>query len=290
MKRLKITGSGLIVIIAACALAVPTGALAGINLPEWGKCVAKANGRYRDAGCTERAAKTKGHKSGGEYEWIHSPQTIDAAGGTAIFQAVGGREIVCGSEGGGVGTSAPFFTPQTSSRTVTQAQITFRDCHEPISGATCQNGAEGEIKTRELKGVLGFISGGGTPHPTVGLSLELSSASLRHPPHGKRVIAEFACPTLGLDHIIIGQSRAGTSGASVIAPIEPVDAMTSILMRTFSESAPGLQSISQFESGSEDVLEIGYEGPEGPFGKVALLLTTTCTAEYEPIEIRAYVS
>src|ERR1700733_2259905 len=98
VKRLKIKRPGLIVIIAACALAVPTGALAGINLPEWGKCVAKANGRYRNAGCTERAATAKGHKSVGEYEWIHSPQTIDAAGGTAIFQAVSGREIACGSE------------------------------------------------------------------------------------------------------------------------------------------------------------------------------------------------
>jgi hypothetical protein len=249
-----------------------------------GKCVAKANGGYSDAGCTERVTTTKGRKTHGAFEWTHSPETINAVGGIAVFEATDGRQIVCSS------TSAPFFAPQTSNTTVTQAQITFRGCRELASLASCQNGAEGEIKTRQLKGVLGFISGGGSPHPVVGLSLELSSASVNHAPQGNRVIVEFACPAIGLEHIVIGQSTTGKGGDSVIAPIEPIDVMTTGLTRTYSESAPGLQSVTKFESRSEDVLEIGFDGAKGPFERAALILTTTCLPEYEPIEIRAFVS
>ena len=147
--------------------------------------------------------------------------------------------------------------------------LSFRGCS--TSFPEC-----GELRTARLRGALGFISGGGSPSPSVGLDLKP-----QHPDSGP--FATFAFPSAGG---IVGRARHGKRGDSVISRITPIDEMTTMFTQTYSESAPGVQDPTKFEDGKEDVLEMSLSG-SGGFEQTALTLTTSDTTR-EPVEIRAY--
>jgi hypothetical protein len=277
-------GLCLLALLAASVTMVASASAKTAQLPEWGKCIPKARGEYRDAGCTE-AAESAGERA---FEWKHSPrnkEVIVSEGGKAVFEDVSGRQIVCG------GFNGLWHVPEDGDKNIDQVHLAFTDCRESASGASCQNAAPGEIQTAQLFGFLGYVSGGGSPSPSVGLSLEPYSGRRAKPTSGP--FAEFTCPALSPEPVVIGQrtgraAAGGTAGDSVISTIEPVDTMTNRLTRTYSEVAPGMQSLTKFESEPEDVLESSLEGPKGSFELTALTLVTTCSSK-EPIEIRAYV-
>jgi hypothetical protein len=147
-------------------------------------------------------------------------------------------------------------------------------CVDVSSGVFC-----GEIRTKELGAKLGYISGGGSAHPVVGLDMK---------PVTGRVFAEVACPASGPKNVVLGKKKGSGGGGSLISHIEPVDEMTTSFTETYAQTG-GVQNPTSLESGDEDVLEGSFTGPKGPFERVGLQLTYTNTTE-EPLEIRAYCS
>jgi hypothetical protein len=156
----------------------------------------------------------------------------------------------------------------------TRGFLLFNGCVDVSSGVLC-----GEIKAKELGAKLGYISGGGSAHPVVGLDMK---------PVTGRVFAEVACPASGPKNVVLGKKKGSSGGGSLISHIEPIDEMTTSFTETYAQTG-GVQNPTSFESGNEDVLEASFTGPNGPFERVGLQLTYTNTTE-EPLEIRAYCS
>ncbi len=269
MRRIRITALCLALVLTTGVIVATS---ASAKLPEWGRCVAGAKGKYRNAACTEPVAK----RAEGSYEWKHSPnnEVIRNGAGEAVLETVGGTKIRCSHFEG------ELWIPETTDTVVTDVHLTFVECVEPKSGASCQNGAKGEIKSTKLQGVLGYIAGGGTETPSVGLSLA--------PAPGQGALAEFTCPELRPEQIVLGKPGGGGHGDSVIATITPVDLMTPEFKLTYSETS-GVQSPTKFEGeGNEDVLEMSFNGRKGAFEQTGLLLETPYSSGSVEREVRAY--
>jgi len=279
MRRIGVRATALCFAATLVASAVAaTSALAGMHLPEWGKCVkAEKNGKYKDAGCTEPATS----RGEGLYVWRHTANTEEIVNeaGESVFEGVSGkRKIECSH------LVNKLWIPETNFSSVTAVHLVFSGCEEIEEGmatGSCQNGeTAGEITSNELRGSLGYISGGGTPDPVVGLSLM--------PSPGRKAIAEFVCFSLGHEqHVVLGKS--GGDGDSVIARITEVDQMVSSWQLTYSESAPGIQDPTKFEGLSEDILEASFAGRTGPFERFGLTYVAPYSSGVVKREVRAYV-
>lgn len=263
--------------VAAVALSAAAIAGAAMKLPEWGRCVADATGQYTDAGCTEHVAKGES----GKFEWLGRGQIVNraitAVGPEVVIEGAAHKIACTGTGGGGGGGGAePAATMgllvEPSGLQQTKGSLSFQGCTYVTAGASC-----GELKTPELVAVLGFISGGGSPHPVVGVDTR---------PVKGGVFAEVACPASGPKNVVLGRKKPGKAGNSVISHIEPIDQMATGFTETY-EQAGGVQNPTSFESGKEDVLEASFDGRKGPFEPVGLKLTYTNTTE-EELEIRAY--
>jgi hypothetical protein len=254
--------------IAACiavALAVAASAapaLAGPDLPEWGRCIAKPRAPFSDAACTEHAAT----RSGGSYAWVHLIESAEHAvgkAGASAFESVSGHEISC------VSSDVGWSRPRQTVNLVVHAGITFNGCVEMPSGESC-----GTFSTEDLNGRLGFIAGAGSPEPAVGMRLYPALHRHKH-----RWLSNKVSVKCGGREVMI-------KGAA-ISTIEPVDVMASTFTRTFDESAPGIQSITSLQGEGGSALEANFKGAE-PFSQTALIQESVTTTS-EPVEIRAYV-
>jgi hypothetical protein len=272
-------------IVALCSLAAATlgaaaVATAAVKLPEWGRCVAVATGRYRDAGCTEHVARGES----GTFEWQGRgaivKRGITAVGTEVVIESATHHTIICNGtsgpsrSGSAAASEGAFMTlvVEPNDLQQTKGTLSFKGCFDVTTGVSC-----GELNTPEMVGVVGFISGGGTPHPAVGL---------RTTPVKGGVFAEAACPATGPKNVVLGRKSPGKAASSVISHIQPVDQMATSFEETY-EQAGGIQSPTSFESGKEGLLEASFEGRKGPFERVGLQLTYTNTTE-EALEIRAY--
>src|SRR2546423_6475118 len=96
MKRTRIMG---LCLVAACAVFAfaATSAFAVENLPHYGKCAAKAGGKYKNGGCTKLAKTAEEQK----FEWTPLATTVKfeskklTGSGPAVLEGVSGSEISC---------------------------------------------------------------------------------------------------------------------------------------------------------------------------------------------------
>jgi hypothetical protein len=168
MKR-----SGILAVCTVAVFATTTVATATEELPEIGRCVKPLGGathRYTNAGCT---AKSAGENTG-KYEWEPGPgpkRGFTAVAEASEVETVGLTKLLCHA-----GTAKGEFTGPKSDTAV----ITFTGCEYGAgTGLLCASpGAKaGEIVTARLVGSLGFISGGGTSNPRVGMRLAPASGT-----------------------------------------------------------------------------------------------------------------
>lgn len=241
MGRIKIVGLVLVAGLASTGISATT-AVAGLHLPEMGKCIARSRAPYSNASCTELAAR----KSGGSYAWVRSGsgEVAHTEAGLSVIESVTGRKIVC--EGGG----AAWGVPRIPSPKVFGG-MSFSGCVEQPGGVSC-----GEIGSEPLKGGLEFLSGAGSPEPSVGLYL------FPEYHHRHKHFANFVC----------GEHTVKVKG-SVVSTIEPVDTMTTAFRQTYSASSGGLE------------IAFALKEPFEPAGLTQEAVTTT----EQPVEIRAYV-
>ncbi len=287
MKHISITV--LLCSIAAAIVNLPTAGAAALVRPEWGRCVTDTTGQYSDSGCTEKVGKGKG----GKFEWLRSASIVNRGitgkGSEAVLEGVGGHTVSCGTPAAPARQNDALLTenemglleppplpPEIPTEPpiegLTKSEVVgtlgLNNCVDSTYGA-CEN-----VKTAEIRGLLGYISGAGTPNPSVGLDMK--------PAIGK-VFAEISCP--GAEHPIVVGHKKG-SGNSVISQLQPVDEMTTSFKETYSASK-GIQSPAKLETGNENILEVSFDGPAGPFERSGLKLKFVNTSE-ELIEIRAY--
>jgi hypothetical protein len=247
-------------------------------------------GKYEDAACTNpnqpegKPLTGQAQKEKGQYEWytglkfarVHKHETgifsehplnyemVVSLGETTFETTTAGKGITCS---GGYGEME--IGAQTDE--VHDALLVFEGCKEA-------QGAKAECSSQEFfngtindkyayeeekgfKGKLGFVAGKGGASPTVGLYLtgfekeeKLFVVVCSHGPLGTVWIG--------------GTNKKGNN--SVISLISPVDEMvgeglpTTAFTQAFSESAPGVQAPSKFETGGvlglqEEVNSGGFE-------------------------------
>jgi hypothetical protein len=223
-------------------------------LPELGRCLPSEGetGRYKTAACT---TKSSGEDSG-RYEWQPWPAVNDdfaSDGGAVSFETVHKSTIRCATN-----TLAGEYR---SSQTVV-AGITFVGCEAPGAlGGKCQSeGAQaGEIRTGSLEGELGVIKAG--TKPTIGWDLKPASGPL----------ATIKC----------GEFTLSVTG-SVIAPIKPVNKMTTVFTLKF-KAAKGKQKPEAFAASNQDTLSFVTSSAEEQAG----LTMTAPISNSEALEIKS---
>jgi hypothetical protein len=280
VKHLKIMGLCLVAVFAIAAVAASSASA----LPEWGKCEAKAGGKFSDANCTVKA------KSGGSFEWKKGSllknvpfeghnvgsggvlntriQSCSISGGrftrkaceekggkTEFAESFGGIvQIECESEGAHGET--------TGSKGVTNVSVKFLGC-KVFGSAPCSNGpVEGEIQVNPLKGELGYIS---KSEHKVGVLLTPSKKGTN--------FAQFNCAGIIGTVVGVGNSKEGafyepeTKGGydGIISPITPVNQMTKEYTQHYTYNPETHENIpSKFEGKHIELLEDYIYGPAEP--------------------------
>jgi len=289
VRHLRIIGLALVAVFATTAVLA---ASASASKPEWGKCVPIANGKFSNAGCTEKA------KDGG-WEWLAGTKYINAR----HFTSVGGEAEL--NTTAGISTHCTSETAEgelSGTKNVSNVEVTFQGCRANLLNLQCTGGDieigeegikftnPGEIKTSRLKGTLGYISGKETESPVVGVSLT--------PEQKKGLFAGFICSNTLVVHV----GPFGKGGNSIIGQIGPVNVMSNEATQTYTqvqeEYEPeegvkafrntGVQVPTSFEGKPKDTLEtqiyLDYINI-GPFESGQTL--TTVNHLEEEIEIRA---
>ena len=286
MRHVRILGLCLVAVMALAAFTASS-SFAGA---EFGKCEAKAGGKYSDANCTVKA-----HPSGsGSYEWRKGSELSavkftganSGSGGVLYtdfeecnYSETGGfRRITrqaCHEDGSnGVANnhgelagerSGPYLkiyvecqSESSDGETVGKSEVAhvhvkFKGC-KALGQISCENAGPEEIVTEELKGKLGYIS---KANHEPGILLE--------PAKHKGTFAHFDCPELGIStEVGVGSKKEGA--AWVQGTKYPSDCTGVCYGATPEEEKHG-----------------GYDGIISPI-KPANQMTSTYTQEYKIVE------
>lgn len=291
MRHVRMLGLCLAAASAVGACAASSALAAG---PEWGKCVAKAGGKYTNATC-----QTKG--KGGSYEWEKGAK-INAVPFSG--ESVGSGGVLYGAveecrarypEAGGGKTFDGRFTRKAcaektyeneahagepvhgervedsevkiaceserntgegyGSRYVRNISVVFKGC-KLFGSLPCSNSVhEGEIVVNALKGELGYIN-----------KRENKAGVLLTPVAKRGEFAKFDCN--GTLEVVVGvgnkkegayyepESKGGNDG--IISPITPVNQMSSRFEQVFTVANEGGKPVnvpSKFEGKPTEALE-----------------------------------
>jgi len=268
MKRMRIVGLCLVAAFALSAI----GAGSASALPEIGRCVAQAGGKYTDANCT-----VKSSKGNGKTEFVKNAvkTKFTSVGGEGKLQGATGTEIKCTTQS----ATGEYLQKGTGTKEVTNVQAKFNGCELPLFGAECKSkgAAAGEILTTKLKGKLSYTSGKKTPAVKVNQGLS--------PVVKKKGFTEFECPAVG---VVVYVGEGPEKGhETILADIGPVNTMATTATETYAGS--GGKQTPNFVEGKGTVidnLESSLSGPKGTFERSDQVLVTTITNE-EALEIKA---
>jgi hypothetical protein len=265
MKRIRIIGLCLVAAFALAAVAATTAAA----LPEIGRCVAQpGTGKYKDANCTLKA-KTLASEKQFEFKKGAEKVGLTSVGGEGVLETEAGTKVVCKTE------SATAKLDQDSGviKEVENVVARFNTCAIPALGIACQSKGAGleEIVTSSLKGPMGYIK---KSPASVGQELT--------PEKAKGAFAEFECGA-GAAKVVV---KEGTHGGHncVIAPVAPINVMSTSAEEIYSAASPGHQNPENFEGKTECNLESALNG--GAAERATQSLTATVTSE-EALEIKA---
>jgi hypothetical protein len=265
MRRIRVVGLCLVAVFALGAFTAGSASA----LPEIGRCVAKAGGKYTNANCTTK-------KAGGTFEFVKNAVkkkfTAASIAGKIQLEGAGGTAITCTSQSATGEYLEKGATPST--KEVHNVVAKFNGCEIPLFGAKCQSTAtEGEIVTTKLKGAMEYISGKKTPAVVVGQALS--------PEVKKKGFALFKCPAVGVE-VYVGEGP-GKGHETVIADFTKasVDAMSLHSVEEY-KGTKGVQEPDHKEGSAViDNLESSLSGPKGTFEKSDQELNTEVTNEEE---------
>ncbi|MFI4990939.1 MAG: hypothetical protein ACHQHO_08540 [Solirubrobacterales bacterium] len=169
MVRIKIVGACL---LAACAMGILAASSASAFVrepPEIGRCIKHAGGHWKDGGC-KTAAKVSSEQ---KFEWY--PAYGEAENGeTKLAEKVKATSVskegtliqLTTVSGEGIGCKKQVASVEaTGPKTLKSFNIAFRECAETGQKCTSTNpvaGETGEIKVKELNGLIGIEKFGET--------------------------------------------------------------------------------------------------------------------------------
>jgi hypothetical protein len=279
-------GLCLVAVFAIAAVA----ATSASALPEWGKCTAKAGGKYLDSNCTKKGSL----KNPGSFEWTKGKELAPVkftgsnvgSGGVLVSKflvcsSVAGKSKFegirrysrsqCIEEGGELEEEPEAISIECESETnhgeavstnkLANITVTFLGC-KVFGSIPCSNSSnEGEIIVNTLKGQLGYIN---KAAKEVGVLLT--------PAKSKGEFAKFSCGGVLATVVGVGNVKEGaywtpekTGGYDgIISPITPVNTMTSKYTQVFTVNESTYQNIpSKFEGKHIELLEDTEENIEG---------------------------
>lgn len=302
MRHVRMLGFCLVAALALAAYAVSSASAAN---PEWGRCEAKAGGKYEDSNCT---VKAKGKTGKHEYEWkkgselpnipFTSENKEAGRGGvlTGLYRYCANPETgvsegritraACAAKGDeeshnnlpSVECERETATGEESGKDkVVNVHVTFTGCGAINKALPCKSegAASGEIKTTELQGKLGWISKSSNE---VGVMLEPAKK------HG--LFAAFTCVVIGVE-VGVGNKKEGaeytTSGCSGICPgTTPAEEKDG----GYDEIISPITPVNQMSSSFEQVYTVNpttYKNEPAEFeGKHISLLEDSASAPTEP--------
>ena len=305
--------------LALFALAALAASGASASLPEWGGCepAAPGHGKYTDPGCVKKVTlankKTEGNYewyTGESFGWVHQRETgkphhlgltlyhfgESELGpiqiGKSTFETGAGKKMECESG------SIYFTLDNANTRAVGQVLLSLQGCAS--EGQPCASNLKGagEVTNEEqwleeqgLKGTLGYISGKGTEHPVVGLSLTAFNTKSEDIEQRRLLFATCKAPgPESVGNLEIGGNKRG--GNAVIAMVTPVDQMATEYTLGYTQHL-GVQTPSAFE-GRTGGLKGFTESTWQPLGfETSFVIRPELTGEPEfwkeaaPIEIKA---
>jgi hypothetical protein len=178
---MRVVGLCLVAVFAMMAVAASS---AFASAPEFGRCVAKAGGKFQDSGCKKASIPGKE-----KFEWepgvVKSHFSSKLKEGTPTLETANLTKITCTAESG--------EGEITGSKTVGNVTAKFNGCQ--TSKLACQNGAAEEINTSKLTGEVGIEKLGET-HEKDKLAESLA------PESPATTDAEFECA--GLKIVVTG--------------------------------------------------------------------------------------
>jgi hypothetical protein len=276
MRHVKLVSLCLVVVFALGAIMA---AGASAETLEWGYCRETSHGKYLNAGCTEKA-----EKKAGAYEWTpfergwyeELPVGFE---GPVVFETAAGVKIQCnepyGLENAGDPNAKNDKTP------VWDPSFDFQGCESGGTPCGLFNPSTKEINNKFAwreeaptngkgepegpapgwVGKLGFISGEGSESPVVGVQYTVKNKE--EEPYGEPVVCEGGPGTVRI--------RAQKGKTSWISTIGPVNTMTSEFTQVYSESAPGVPSVSNLEGKKPERFEMFTRQHWEPAATVATL-------------------
>lgn len=268
MQRIRITGLSIVVVVAMSLVAAA--AATAEELPEVGRCQRLSSekvghkkvyhGGYKNSSCTKVSVAKEG-----KYEWLPGPgplNKITSKEGRVTSKTVGGGGVFTCPGGSDTGEYLGAKT-ETASSTDTGCEL-----EAASQRVKCQNtgATAGTVKTNPLEGELGFIKGG--TKPSVGIDLKPTSLSAPY-------TVAYECG--GVEILEEG---------SIIAPIAPIDRMSSTFTLTYKE-LNGRQIPEEFENGLPDILITIV--PSRDVKEQGGVETTTTETSEEPLEVKAKV-
>jgi len=231
MNRIRIMGLCLIAMLAIASVASATAAAEEKPFFEECKKVAVGTGLYKNSTCTILGGEKKYEKK----EGFAKGEKWKGKGGSATLHtpAVSG-EVTC--------TAFSDEGFNTGEKTVGKIFSKFTGCKTLGKSCTSAGQASGVIKTKALKGHLGY-----TVKPKVGVDLSAETGT---------VLAEFVCGT--------GEVNIKVEGSVVGEVTVNVNKFSKKSTTTFKVTTEGFQQFKKLEGEAEDVLLTTING-SGPF-------------------------
>src|SRR5437588_3889427 len=152
MKRTRIVGLCLVAVCAVFAVTASS-ALAFEDLPHYGKCTAKAGGKYKTGGCTKLGKTAEEMK----FEWEPLATTLkftsakEKETGKAVLEGASGVEISCENETSKEGEYGPGDQ-------VKNTRGEFTGCKALGAGCASEGQPSETIHTNLLHGEPGIVT------------------------------------------------------------------------------------------------------------------------------------
>jgi hypothetical protein len=210
-ERVRITGLALVAVLALGAIAASS---ASAELPEFGKCVAEAEGKYTESNCVTKAKEAQPHI----FERANAREIVNPkftkTSGTTFFEGESGIKFIC-SASSGTGELDEDGTT-LAAKGVENVVVKYTGCGIPSFGLQCKSGAVAEeIVTNVLEGNLVYAS-----------KAKKEVLQELHPQVKKGAFETFECGGGAITFVIKEGTKGGHNCIFGQIPVANVDVMS----------------------------------------------------------------
>jgi hypothetical protein len=179
--------AGLCLVVACAVIALSAGSALAENLPHYGKCTAKAGGKYKNSGCTKLGKTAEEMK----FEWEPLTTTVPFSSakeketGPAALEAANGNVISCTTQTEKVGEYGPGDQ-------VKNIIGEFSGCEAFTAPCSSESQPSGHINTFKLHGEPGIVK----KELKTEKNIDGSDLRAEEEHSGEALLAEFTCATV----------------------------------------------------------------------------------------------